>query len=56
MKCKGCKGDDWELVLSDVRRGVRMPVIEGKVHLWQCRNCMRVVAATDETYRTNDEV
>jgi hypothetical protein len=56
LRCKGCKGDDWELVLSDVRRGTRIPVIEGKVHLWQCRNCMRVVAATDETYRTNDEV
>ena len=53
---KECKSDDWELVIYDVRRGVRMPIIEGKVHLWQCRNCMRVVAATDEMYRTNEEV
>jgi uncharacterized protein with PIN domain len=56
LRCKGCKGDDWELVLSDVRRGVRTPVFEEKVHLWQCRNCMRVVAATDKVNRTNEEV
>jgi len=56
LKCKECKGDNWELVIPDVRRGVRMPLIEGKINLWQCRKCMRIVAATDEVYRSNKEI
>ena len=50
LKCKKCHCEDWELIWF------RALMEEGlAVNMYQCKNCMRVVMATEEWKESDQE-
>lgn len=51
MKCKDCKGEDWELIWF------RALIEEDKpLNMYQCRNCKRIVMASSDWHDSDNLV
>ncbi len=51
MRCEECGNNEWETVLGYVRKEE-----EEWIHLFQCKNCKRVVACDDDCYYSDEVI